>query len=308
MEPTTAAPTSSTNKALLSSPAPARHGRAGRRPVRLDRHSRRRRHHPPRHRREQKVAAGQSARLTAGTASTTTTTVPITPPPSCPAATNPPGVPYQVAVKATLTAKLIDLWSRHWTQTPAVMHSHRVGPVRPACCCPVKRRPYCREHDLRQPDADQVPTGAAQPPIQDDDVDLSLAAPTLASVSPTPAANGGLNLTIKAQVQTLVYLGIPGPGVPACEDGPVNVTLTTSAPGGKPVTGPLQNATATLVASGFTIPPVTDTSGLARRCTPIYGPPINYRPEPAQRPHHDDRHRAHLGVGLKATSEKMARP
>ena len=105
----------------------------------------------------------------------------------------------------------------------------------------------------------EVPTGGV-PPIQDDEVNLSLAAPTLASVSPTPAANGGLNLTIKAQVQSDVFLGIPGPGVPNCQDGPVDVTLTTSAPGGQPVTGPLQNATATLVASGFTIPAVNDTS------------------------------------------------
>jgi len=181
-------------------------------------------------------------------------------------------MPYQVAVKASLTAQL--------TISGLATHTDALAPHIASDLCGLLLLPGETSTVLPQnttfanPTLVEIPTGG-QPPIQDDEVNLSLAAPTLASVSPTPAANGGLNLTIKAQVQSDIFLGIPGPGVPNCQDGPVDISLTTSAPGGQPVAGPLQNATATLVASGFTIPAVNDTSAACGGSSMIYGLLIN---------------------------------
>jgi hypothetical protein len=133
-------------------------------------------------------------------------------------------VSYQVAVKASLTAKLTIAGLATGTVATG---DHIASDLCGLLFLPVRCRPHFRRTRLfADPTLIQVPTGG-EPEYQHDEVDLSLASPTLASVSPTPAANGGLNLTIRAQVQSDVHLGIPGPGVPSCEDGPVDVTLTT---------------------------------------------------------------------------------
>jgi hypothetical protein len=203
---------------------------------------------------------------------TTTTTVAVSPPPNCPSATHPPGTPYQVALTTTLTAKLTIVGLVTTQTMPAVM-PHISSDLCSLLLLPGETSTVLpADTTFANPTLINIPTGAKTPPIEHDYVDLSLAAPSIATVSPTLAANGGLNISITAQVQTLAYEGTPGPQAPACEDGPVSVTLTTDAPGGQPLSGPLQNATATLVASGFTIPASTDTS---TRCG-IFGGQINY--------------------------------
>ncbi len=223
------------------------------------------------------VARGREARTSTPPAAltaegTTTTTAPIVPPPHCPSATNPPGSPYQVAVSATLKAQLTIVGLVTTQTKPAVM-PHIVSDLCGLLLLPNESTTVTpSDTTFANPTLINIPTGAKIPPVQHDYVDLSLAAPSTATVAPQPASDGGLNLSITAEVETLAYEGTPGPSAPACTDGPVDVTLTTNAPGGMPLQGPLQDATATLVASGFTIPASTDTS---TRCG-IFGPQINY--------------------------------
>jgi hypothetical protein len=216
--------------------------------------------------------AGRStpARLTSG-GGTTTTTVPLNPPPHCPGATNPPGAPYQVAVTASLTAKLRITGIAGLAPGTAASGNHIASDLCGLLLLPGETSIVLPQNTtFANPTLITVPL-TGPPYVQDDEVDLSLAAPTLASVAATPAADGGLNLTIKAVVETIVYLGVPSPVTPHCADGPVTVTLTTAAPGGQALTGPLQSATATLVASGFTIPPIHDTSAPCGGQGMIYG-------------------------------------
>jgi len=89
---------------------------------------------------------------------------------------------------------------------------------------------------------------------------LSLVGPATANVIGT-APNGGLELNMTTSVLTdATSLGLD------CKLGPVSINLTTNAPGGAPLTGPLTNATATVVGTGFALPAVTGTGGYGTLC------------------------------------------
>jgi hypothetical protein len=78
--------------------------------------------------------------------------------------------------------------------------------------------------------------------------------PTSVAVSKTAAPDGGLQLTITAQVTTHVHIARFGVD---CAVGPITVTLTTQTSGpltGAPVTGPLTLASAKIVGATFAVP------------------------------------------------------
>ena len=73
-------------------------------------------------------------------------------------------------------------------------------------------------------------------------------------VDKTPAANGGLQLSITSQVTTHVHMARFGVD---CSVGPITVNLTTGVSGplqGQAVTGPLTLATARIVGASFAVP------------------------------------------------------
>jgi hypothetical protein len=82
---------------------------------------------------------------------------------------------------------------------------------------------------------------------------------TVGLVGTSPAANGGLNLTLAAPVGARTGLF----GVSCLL--PVNLRLSTTAPGGSPLVGPLTDAQATITQSGFAIGPAVST-GTAGTC------------------------------------------
>ncbi len=195
-------------------------------------------------------------------ADTTTTTVPVSPPPpppNCPTVTYPPGAPYQVVVSGTLSGALTIAGLA--TQGKPAFADDIEASVCGLLLLPNETSTIPpADIDFANPTSIIIPVSTPPPPEQHDYMDITPSAPSVASVSSQVAANGGLNLTINTAVETLAYLGLPKPSTPACEVGPVALTLSTAAPGGAPLTGPLQDATATLVASGFNIPASTDTS------------------------------------------------
>jgi hypothetical protein len=82
---------------------------------------------------------------------------------------------------------------------------------------------------------------------------------TVGSVGVSPAANGGLDLTLAAPVGARTGLF----GVSCLL--PVDLRLSTTAAGGSPLVGPLTNARATITQTGFTIGRAEST-GTAGTC------------------------------------------
>jgi len=76
---------------------------------------------------------------------------------------------------------------------------------------------------------------------------ISAMAPSVGTVAPTVASNGGLNVQLVAPIGARTgLLGV------SCQL-PVDLKLSTEGAGGQPLTGPLADASATLVSTGFTI-------------------------------------------------------
>jgi hypothetical protein len=189
-------------------------------------------------------------------------------PPNCPAATNPPGAPYGIQFSGVLTSSVTI------AQTPLGFPLN----------LPDVTASFCGLLQLGFDTATNTPTeagsvspanlvfspataflGAAKiPTIVVASSPSTTSTPTL--VSPQDPR---LNLSLSGSVASDTgLLGIN------CEIGPLALTLSTAAAGGVPLSGPLSGATATLVANGFTVPPVA-TSGTSGSCPSFVGSQID---------------------------------
>jgi hypothetical protein len=175
---------------------------------------------------------------------------------SCPAATHPGSgstQPYQLSFTGSLSAAL------RITSTPA-------GPVN----LPTVTGTFCGllelplERAVVQPQNLHLSPPQVQVKIARATVPASIATSgqSAGTVNPTPAPNGGLNLTLAVPVAATTGLF----GV-SCQV-PVDLDLSTTNPGGSPLVGPLTHATATVAQSGFTIQPAVST-GASGTC-PYY--------------------------------------
>jgi hypothetical protein len=168
---------------------------------------------------------------------------------ACPVATHPPDAahdPYQVTFSGTLSGAL------SITASPA-------GAVN----LPSVTGTFCGLLELPLEQADVAPANLSIAPVEAAIARATVPAAvvgtgqTVGSVSLTPAADNGLNLTLDAPVAARTGLfGVE------CEL-PVSLALSTTAPGGSALVGPLDAAHAVVTESGFTIEPAvsTGTSG-----------------------------------------------
>jgi hypothetical protein len=164
---------------------------------------------------------------------------------TCPAATHPGDgstEPYQLAFRGTLAGTL------SITKSPA-------GAIR----LPQLAGTFCGRLELPLERASVTPRDLGINPVT---VRIARAfvpariggdGVTVGSVGTSPAPNGGLNLTLAAPVA--VTTGLFGVSCLL----PVDVSLSTTAPGGTPLVGPLTDAHATVAESGFAIQPAVST-------------------------------------------------
>jgi hypothetical protein len=198
----------------------------------------------------------------------TAQTLSATLPPNCPAATNPPGAPYGIQFSGLLTSNVTI------AQTPLGL----------PLTVPGVTAAFCGLLQLGFNTATNTPSeaGVVNPPnlvFQPATAFLGAAKiPTVVfaagpSSTSTPtlvsAQDPRLNLSLSGSVATDTgLLGI------SCQIGPLNLTLTTASSGGVPLSGPLSGATATLVANGFSVPPVA-TTGTSGTCPNFLGSQID---------------------------------
>lgn len=189
-------------------------------------------------------------------------------PPNCPAATNPPGAPYGIQFSGLLTSTV------SISQTPLGLPLSVPGVA--AAFCGLLQLGFDTATNSPSEVGTVTPTnlifspttallGAAKiPTTVFASGPSATSTPTL--VSPTDPR---LNLSLSGSVATDTgLLGIN------CQIGPLNLTLSTAGSGGVALSGPLSGATATLVASGFTVPPVA-TTGTAGTCPSFLGSQID---------------------------------
>jgi hypothetical protein len=185
---------------------------------------------------------------------------------ACPKPTFPPHHPYQLAFSGSLAGHL------SLTGSP-------VGTIN----FPAINGTFCGLLELPSEEAIVQPVNLTFPPI---DVSFARALvptaimatdPSIGTVASQAASNGGLNVQLAAPIAAQTgLLGVQ------CEL-PVHLTLSTEGAGGEPLVGPLSDATATLVASGFSIEGAESTgaggtcpSYLAQRINTLLGLPSSH--------------------------------
>jgi hypothetical protein len=192
----------------------------------------------------------------------------VTLPPTCPAATSPPGAPYGVQFSGVLTSTVtISKTPLGFPLSVPNVLAAFCGLLQlgfdPATNSPTEVGTVTPANLVFAPAAAAVGLGRIPTIV------LATAPSATSTPSVVSATDPRLNLSLSGSVATQSsLLGIN------CQIGPIALTLTTAAPGGVPLSGPLSAATATLVASGFTVPPVA-TTGTSGTCPNFLGTQIN---------------------------------